>query len=126
MSLSGVGEPFVRVSAARIRQLLNRVASQLGCPVSELLSNAPIDKAQRLPCRMLTADIKGVRRTRGELTCSIPGSRVPRASFERAAALLQRLQELDATLFDPPRGSPDHAGACKQVGRNGGFWGPWL
>jgi len=43
-----------------------------------------------------------------------------------AATLLQRLQELDATLFDPPRGAPDHAGACKQVEANGGYWGPWM
>ena len=43
-----------------------------------------------------------------------------------AAAMMQRMRELDATLFDPPRGAPDHAGACEQVERNGGYWGPWL
>ena len=45
---------------------------------------------------------------------------------ELAAKLLKRLEDLDATLFDPPRGEPDHAGACAQVERNLGFWGPWL
>ena len=71
-----------------------------------------------------------------------------------AAKLLHRLQQLDATLFEPSRehttpvptpvptltralgfarhayfmagGAPDHAGACGQVERNKGFWGPWL
>ena len=45
---------------------------------------------------------------------------------ELAAALLERLVALDATLFDPPRGKADHAGACRQVERNSGYWGPWL
>ena len=45
---------------------------------------------------------------------------------ERAAAMLKRLSELDATVFDPNRGSPDHDGVCKQAAANGGYFGPWL
>ena len=43
-----------------------------------------------------------------------------------ARALFKRLEELDLTVFDPDRGDADHEGACKQVGHNGGFWGPWI
>ena len=45
---------------------------------------------------------------------------------ELAHKLLERLQTLDATLFDPPRGEPDTDGACTQAERNEGDWGPWL
>lgn len=45
---------------------------------------------------------------------------------EVVSQLLARLQALDETLFDPPRGKADHAGACAQVEANRGFWGPWL
>lgn len=43
-----------------------------------------------------------------------------------AQKLLARLEELDRTLYDPPRGDPDVSGACAQVVRNDGTWGPWL
>ena len=45
---------------------------------------------------------------------------------ELAAKLLKRLEVLDTTLFDPPRGDADYKGACVAVRRNGGTWGPWL
>ena len=42
-----------------------------------------------------------------------------------AAALLARLEALEATKFDPPRGKPD-AKSCDTLWDNGGYWGPWL
>lgn len=45
---------------------------------------------------------------------------------KRAERMLRRLQTLDASVFDPDRGTPDRDGACKQVVANGGYWGPWL
>ena len=42
-----------------------------------------------------------------------------------AAALLARLEALEATKFDPPRGVPD-AKSCDTLWDNGGYWGPWL
>ena len=39
--------------------------------------------------------------------------------------LLARLQQVQATVYDPDRGEPETLQACAQVKRNGGFWGPW-
>ena len=45
---------------------------------------------------------------------------------ERAAAMYERMVELDRTVYQPDRGAPDHEGACRQVVANGGYFGPWL
>ena len=45
---------------------------------------------------------------------------------ERVAQMLDRLIKLDAAVYQPDRGLPDHAGACQQVVQNDGYWGPWL
>lgn len=44
---------------------------------------------------------------------------------ELAEQLLNRLRIISKTRFDPKRGKGDPA-ACKQVEKNGGFYGPWL
>jgi len=69
----------------------------------------------------------------GKLGCLFDGFRDEREEHDLAleqpdlaATLYARLQELDATLFEPERGSPDHTGACAQVVANNGTWGPWL
>jgi len=39
--------------------------------------------------------------------------------------MMAMIQELDKDVFSPVRGVDDGT-ACKQAGRNGGFWGPYL
>ena len=37
-----------------------------------------------------------------------------------------RMVALQPTVYDPDRGPIDMDGACAALGRNRGFWTPWL
>jgi hypothetical protein len=40
-------------------------------------------------------------------------------------SLMQRMHEVQQTVFDPARGDNEAAMACEAVAKNRGFWGPW-
>jgi len=45
---------------------------------------------------------------------------------EKAAEIVAKMKAAQETVYEPDRGMPDHAGACRAVVERGGFWGPWL
>ncbi len=47
------------------------------------------------------------------------------SQWDEAKRLLDRLREWSKTYFNPDRGDADPK-ACKQLKKNGGFYGPWL
>jgi hypothetical protein len=57
-----------------------------------------------------------------------PTEHVDLGTTEPALArdLYGRLKAYSKTLYDPDRGVVDAQGACGQMARNGGFFGPWL
>ena len=69
----------------------------------------------------------GLARANGLSAGGSPGAAIGRSAemADVAAALLARLEALEATKFDPPRGKPD-AKSCDALWDNGGYWGPWL
>ena len=44
---------------------------------------------------------------------------------EKAREIYARMEELQKTFFDPPRGEEELDAACAAVAARGGFWGPW-
>ena len=40
--------------------------------------------------------------------------------------ILARMNAVEATVFDPKRGSEQNRQACDALVNRGGFWGPWI
>ena len=39
--------------------------------------------------------------------------------------MIERMEELQPSVYDPDRGKPEVAAACAKLEENGGFWSPW-